>query len=234
MGAECQKDDGKGRAMKPYFQDDAVTIYHGCAMEIVPTLGRFDLLLTDPPYGVEFRGEHWDKDIPPYAVEMIGMFPRAAIVMGTVAAWQFPVPKWVACWARPASSSRSCVGGFSHWSPILLYGDCKMSVDFKSWHAIANAYPSGFGHPSPKPECLMRWLVSELSEEGQTILDPFAGSGTTAVAAKSLGRKCVCVEREERYCEIAAKRCAQDYLQLTESAPLNKPQPQPAQPCLAI
>jgi site-specific DNA-methyltransferase (adenine-specific) len=58
----------------------------------------------------------------------------------------------------------------------------------------------------------MRWLVSELSDGGQTILDPFAGSGTTAVAAKLLGRKCVCVEREERYCEIAARRMAQGVL----------------------
>ena len=44
--------------MTPYFQDDAVTIYHGDCREIVPTLGRFDLLLTDPPYGVDFAGKH--------------------------------------------------------------------------------------------------------------------------------------------------------------------------------
>ena len=87
-----------------------------------------------------------------------------------------------------------------------------MSVDFKSWHAIANAYPKGFEHPSPKPLCLMKWLVSELSSVGETILDPFAGSGTTGRAAKDLGRKAVLIEREERYCEIAARRMAQGVL----------------------
>jgi site-specific DNA-methyltransferase (adenine-specific) len=58
----------------------------------------------------------------------------------------------------------------------------------------------------------MRWLVSELSEEGQIILDPFAGSGTTGRAAKDLGRKAVLIEREERYCEIAARRMGQGVL----------------------
>jgi site-specific DNA-methyltransferase (adenine-specific) len=70
-----------------------------------------------------------------------------------------------------------------------------------------------------KPLALMQALVSDYSSKADTILDPFAGSGTTAVASKSLGRKCVCIEIEERYCEVSARRCAQDYLQLTESAP---------------
>ena len=94
-----------------------------------------------------------------------------------------------------------------------------MSVDFKSWHAIANSYPQGFGHPSPKPECLMRWLVSELSDEGQAILDPFAGSGTTGRAAKDLGRKAVLIEREEKYCEIAARRMGQEVMQFDNLNP---------------
>jgi DNA modification methylase len=68
-------------------------------------------------------------------------------------------------------------------------------------------------HPTQKPLALMNWCIG-LAGDVRTILDPFAGSGTTAVAAKSLGRKCVCVEREERYCEIAAKRCAQGVLPL--------------------
>jgi len=189
------------------------TLYHGDCLDILPTLGRVDAVITDPPYGVEFRNEAWDKEVPPIAIALPSMFGRVAIIMGTTAAWQFPQPKWVACWARPASSSRSKVGGFSHWSPILLYGDIKMSVDFRSWHAIANAYKHDIGHPSPKPECVMRWLVTDIAKSGETVLDPFMGSGTTGVACANLGRKFIGIEIEERYFQIACERIDNAYRQ---------------------
>lgn len=69
-------------------------------------------------------------------------------------------------------------------------------------------------HPCPKPEQLMRQLVWQFSDDGETILDPFGGSGTTAVAAKRLGRRCILIEREERYCAVAAGRLAQCALDL--------------------
>jgi DNA modification methylase len=67
-------------------------------------------------------------------------------------------------------------------------------------------------HPNEKPMTLMRRLVQMCSAEGDTIVDPFCGSGTTLRAAKDLGRHAVGIELEERYCEIAAKRCAQEVL----------------------
>jgi DNA modification methylase len=196
----------------PYYDDGPCIIYHGDCRDVLPRLDSPDVVITDPPYGVEFRGQEWDGTVPEIATQLPSLYKRVAIVMAPVAAWQFPTPNWVACWGRPASSSRSLVGGFNHWSPILLYGPHKLSVDFRSWHAIAHAYPSGFGHPSPKPEALMVWLVDELSEPGEMILDPFMGSGTTLVAAKRLGRRSVGIEREERYCEIAARRLQQGSL----------------------
>ena len=180
---------------------------------VLPTLGKVDCVITDPPYGVEFRGEAWDLEIPEIATKLPDMFDRVAIIMGTTAAFQFPEPKWVACWARPASSSRSKVGGFSHWSPILLYGDVKLPVDFRSWHAIANAYESGFGHPSPKPLCVMEWLVGELTINNEIVLDPFAGSGTTGVACAKLGHKFIGIEIEPKYFDIACKRIEEAYAQ---------------------
>ncbi len=69
-------------------------------------------------------------------------------------------------------------------------------------------------HPCPKPEPLMRELVALFTDPGDTILDPFAGSGTTLVAAKRLGRKAIGIEREERYCEVAARRLSQGALDL--------------------
>lgn len=72
----------------------------------------------------------------------------------------------------------------------------------------------GFGHPTPKPEWLMRSIIGDFTDPGDTILDPFMGSGTTLVAAKRLGRKAIGIELEEKYCEIAAKRLSQGALNL--------------------
>ena len=73
-------------------------------------------------------------------------------------------------------------------------------------------------HPCPKPEPLMRELVAQFTDPGELILDPFAGSGTTGVAAKRLGRRCILIEREEKYCEIAVRRLAQGALNLFAEA----------------
>lgn len=72
----------------------------------------------------------------------------------------------------------------------------------------------GTAHPTTKPAWLMASVVSDFTDPGDLILDPFAGSGTTAVAAKRLGRRCILIEREEKYCEIAAKRLSQGALDL--------------------
>ena len=68
-------------------------------------------------------------------------------------------------------------------------------------------------HPTQKPVELLQWCIARAGDV-QTILDPFAGSGTTGEAAKLMGKKAVLIEREERYCEIAARRLAQDVLPL--------------------
>ena len=71
---------------------------------------------------------------------------------------------------------------------------------------------SGLGHPTSKPLPIMEDLVRKFTDEGATILDPFAGSGSTLRAAKNLGRRAIGFEIEERYCEIAARRLAQEVL----------------------
>jgi DNA modification methylase len=75
----------------------------------------------------------------------------------------------------------------------------------------------GSQHPTEKPLALMNWCINLAGDSAQTILDPFAGSGTTAVAAKSLNRKCVCIEREKKYCDIIVQRLRQEYLPLSPS-----------------
>ena len=66
--------------------------------------------------------------------------------------------------------------------------------------------------PRPKPLPWMKWAVALVSRPGETVIDPFMGSGTTLRAAKDLGRRAIGIEIEERYCEIAAKRLGQEVL----------------------
>jgi len=200
--------------MKPYYQDKWVTIYHGDCREILPQLDvKVDLVLTDPPYGVDFRGCDWDKEIPNWLPICREMARTVVFTTAPLTMWLYPIPDWVVSWHRPASSSRRPDGKFNHWSPILVYGKWDKDIDIISLHAIANAMPSGYGHPCPKPSSLFKWLVTGV--EAQLILDPFMGSGTTVEAAKALNRYSIGIEIKEKYCEIAAKRCCQEVMELT-------------------
>jgi site-specific DNA-methyltransferase (adenine-specific) len=68
------------------------------------------------------------------------------------------------------------------------------------------------GHPCPKPIGVWKWVLDRISRQGESIVDPFMGSGTTLRAAKDLGRKAIGIEIEAEYCEIAARICAQEVL----------------------
>jgi len=191
------------------------TVINADCLEYMKTLPdkSFDLCLTDPPYGVSFRATDWDDEIPDWIHEGRRVAKSVIVITGTLTIWEYPHPTWVLNWYRPASSSRSKLGGFSHWSPILVYGDLKFPVDSINLHAIQHAMPSGFEHPTPKPVELMRWLVRfGAPKETDTILDPFMGSGTTLVAAKYLNRNATGIEISEKYCEIARNRLSQQQL----------------------
>jgi site-specific DNA-methyltransferase (adenine-specific) len=212
---------------KPYYRDDAVTLYHGDCREIVPMLGRFDLLLTDPPYGL--AGAQTDKnayesyrDDGEETVEMVkkillmNQWERCVLTPGQKLMFKYPEPAAVGSFFYP-SGAGSCSWGFVCWQPIFYYGKDPFLQDGKGRRAnsiSSTEQAEKNDHPCPKPIRAWSWLMQRSSRLGETILDPFAGSGTTGRAAKDLGRKCVLIEREERYCEIAAKRMAQEVLPL--------------------
>lgn len=209
--------------MQPYYQDSAVTIYHGDCREILPTLEPVDLVLTDPPYGVGVDyGSFIDtadnvlslvsKVIP----VCIAKSKRTVLTCATRQIHFYPPPTWILAWINRAGSY-SNPWGFTCWQPILVYGkDPYLEARKGSRPDIIDHSETSEknGHPCPKPERFWRKLLYRCSiNPTDTVLDPFMGSGTTLRAAKDLNRKAIGIEIEEKYCEIAAKRMAQEVLQ---------------------
>lgn len=214
-------------SVAPYYRDDAVVIFNADCKEIVPQMPKACLLLTDPPYGIGLdkgmrRGGKagicprnpkryeggWDSERP--AADTLTAATSAAELCivwgGNYFADILPVrPKWLV-WDKEQT--------------MPSYSDAELAWTTLDGVAVKMMRYSGNGllarektrvHPTQKPLALMTWCIT-LAGDVQTILDPFAGSGTTGRAAKDLGRKCVMIEREERYCEIAAQRMRQEVL----------------------
>jgi len=208
--------------VKPYYQDDAVTIYHGDCRDILPTLEPVDLVLTDPPYGVGMNYLSYD-DTRDNWIELMDWFiplsklstamtilPCSRILELGHFYRNYPLD-WLMCWYK-GSPGTSAFVGFNDWEPLLVYG----KIHGLQMHDYFYAQPEPFdnGHPCPKPLAWAKWLIAKST--AQTVLDPFMGSGTTLRAAKDLGRKAIGIEIEERYCEIAAKRMSQMVMDLCE------------------
>ena len=208
--------------MTPYYEDAWSTIYHGDNRDVLPLLAPVDLVFADPPYGVGMEyGDAYSDDggkgylswMERLADQLQALAPVVFVTPGirNVSAW--PAPTWMLAWHKPGSSRRSDLGGFNTWEPVLMYGKRRIYNDAKRLPDCVNHAKGDTGdHPCPKPLALLSWLIADGSDEGGTVLDPFLGSGTTMRAAKTLGRKAIGIEIEERYCEIAAKRLAQEVL----------------------
>jgi len=213
--------------IKPYYSDDAVMICNADCREVLPLLPdkSIDLVLTDPPYNVGKKYGEYNDHNPEYwdlmgnwffaanqKTDLIIFTPGAMNLTSWIA---FEKPFWVACWYHSNACSHSPLGGFLVWEPILIYGKQRRKATRDGWN-IPIGYQSSVGnkHPVPKPTKLFDQLVLEFSDPDNIILDPFLGSGTTAYCAKKLGRKCIGIEIEEKYCDIAAKRCSQTVMSL--------------------
>ena len=204
-------------------------LWLGDCREIVPTLGRVDAVVTDPPYGVGFKGkvtkytdrrghspvyaddeQSWLETVPPGISAALNVAARAAIFPGTRRLHQYPPAKDIGGICAPNGGGMSS-WGFGCFHPLLFYG----ASPFKGALPTATVmYHPGMhvtgedkiGHPCPKPIAFMEWTVNRASLEGETILDPFMGSGTTGVACARLGRRFIGIEIEPKYFDIACRR----------------------------
>ncbi len=218
--------------MTPYYDHAGITIYHGDCREILPRL-EFDMVLTDPPYGLEFPYLSYQDSLVNLQSLIKATFgslrraKRCLVSPGVTNCFLWPKPDWIcsAIWDTTGSYGKC---GVSQWFPILFYGK-----DIDGFGAVNGQIKGdvfrvtgggsvGFQrdgneseHTCPKPLNLWKKILNRFSEPLETALDPFMGIGTTLLAAKELGRKGIGIELEERYCETAARRMEQEVLQFT-------------------
>jgi site-specific DNA-methyltransferase (adenine-specific) len=208
-------------SLKPYYQDESVTLYHGDCCELLPQMPAVEMVLTDPPYnvGIKYGGGVDDgrADYAEWCKVWYALCRDKCKVMAltpgivNVSLWTaIENPKWVMAWLKPAAMGRSPMG-FCNWEPCLVYGKPQHSkgVDVVTAAILPDAEVEG--HPCPKPLKWASGIIQQLTETG-AILDPFAGSGTTLRAAKDLGRQAIGIEVNEQYCEIIARRMSQGVL----------------------
>jgi len=221
--------------MKPYYQDSAVTIYHGDCREILPTLPRVDLVLTDPPYEVH-AGKGGGAFGQRESLVMTGGFTDGGCDYEFLSRFD----NWFCFCSR--QQLRDLLSAASNRSRFNLLTWCKPNpvptcnnkylpdveyvvhgfekgrlfggIRIKSSFIVHPCGKKVTKHPNEKPLPVIRKLLHLGSLPGELVLDPFMGSGTTLLAAKENGRKAIGIELEEKWCEIAARRMSQEVLAL--------------------
>jgi site-specific DNA-methyltransferase (adenine-specific) len=207
--------------LKPYYSDEWVTLYHGDARELYPDLGMVDHIWTDPPYPFEFialydtlalaaswllrpGGNLWAYAGHAHLPEVL----RRLAIPGLEYWWT------IAC-LHPGGNAmiwNRAIG--AHWKPILWLRREPVPALEKLTQPVNDALGTrrAKGHHEWGQGTEAAYYIDRRTQPGDTILDPFAGAGTTLVDAKASGRHAIGIEIEERYCEIAANRLAQEVL----------------------
>ena len=244
--------------MKPYYQDEWVTIYHGDCREILPQLPKVDLVLTDPPYGIS--SVYWDTAIDVKEFWQLFGGQRSLVFSSQPFTSELVMAnkdnyKYEIVWVKNRGSNfvNANKMPMREHETIQIFGDgiynpqmitragsgadrvgyrfgkirktgehFKELINSKTSRTELRLPGSVFycetvsnpDHPTQKPIPLVEWLIQTYSISSDLIFDPFLGSGTTAYCAKKLNRKCIGIEIEEKYCEIAANRCRQDVMRL--------------------
>jgi len=207
--------------IKPYYSRNGIDLYLGDCREILPQLTeKVDLVLTDPPYGINrdgmrmstskhggrkpYKFSGWDSTTPSKEIFdlMFGMSKEQVIWGGNYFPEMLPPSMGWLVWDKGQricnSDGELAFTSRNEALRIFMANRVELQLD-------------GARHPTQKPLKVILWCLS-LFPESQTILDPFLGSGTTAVAAKKLGRRCIGIEINEDYLKIAIERLRQEVL----------------------
>lgn len=190
------------------------TLYLGDCRDFVDGIGTVASVVTDPPYGTQVTS--WDLSVDPRVIaDIAGLADKYSV-------WFYSNTRlahilnalrdsgrdtWVAVWHK--SNSVGFERRFApQWTPIVIAYKAKPQPHF--WGKDLCYCPiiphKGIDHPTPKPVAVTEWIVERATTAGETVLDPFMGSGTTGVACVKLGRKFIGIELNEGYFDIACKR----------------------------
>jgi DNA modification methylase len=215
------------------------TLYLGDCLEILPTLGKVDAVVTDPPYGIGI-GRARNR----------GKGNKAKVTQYEESSWDDVMPSEEFIRSVRDMADWACIWGGNYftlgrsrtwlvWDKMLRgqdMADCELAWTNYSGKGVRlirhlwagffrdGADPRGV-HPAQKPETVMRWCIRQ-APKSETVLDPFMGSGTTGVACAQLGRKFIGIEIEPRYFDIACKRIEAAYAQ---GRLFDEPKPNPEQ-----
>jgi site-specific DNA-methyltransferase (adenine-specific) len=225
----------------PYYEDAAVTVYHANCMDILAQIEDVDHVISDPPYSDTTHegartGDSANAGVLVDFASVNVQAIRDALALVSINRWGILTVDWQhvlplkeqpprgwrfvrhGAWVKPNGTpqftgDRPAQG----WEAVaILHADTRGRMRWNGGGLPAvwtHLKVAGY-HPTGKPESLISDFVMAFTDEGDLILDPFAGSGTTGVAAKRLGRRAILIEKEEKYCEVAARRLSQGALGL--------------------
>lgn len=224
--------------IEPYYDRDGITIYHGDCRAILPLLDPVDTVITDPVWPNSVFPDVGDPTALFAEACKLLVCRRLIVHLGCASDPRFlsgvpiTLPYLRTCWLRyahPSYVGRILMGSdvayvfgeppASRLGGRVLPGECVARNNATKLGNTGRGKKTSKGvdygtlpHPAPRRLEHVAWLVSRFSEATDTILDPFAGTGTTLRAAKDLGRRAIGIEKEREYCDIAIKRLAQGVL----------------------
>jgi len=225
----------------PYYEHAGITIYHGDCRDVIGSLDAVDHVMTDPPYSDDTHDGARTGDAANNSKLVDFASTQASEIAQTLALVRLKRWAVLTCdWQHVLPLKQSPPAGWRFvragvW--VKPNGTPQFTGDrpAQGWEAVAILHAGVSGrmrwnggglpatwihnkvsgyHPTGKPEALLLEWVAMFSDADDVILDPFMGGGTTLMAAKRLGRRAIGIEREEKYCEVAARRLSQEALPL--------------------
>lgn len=204
-----------------------ITLIQGDCLKVLPNIPdeSVDLIVTDPPYNANDIGPKHRRyesgtmklpieDYKKFCSDWFSLASKKArnivFTSGISNVNFYPQPHWIICWHKPAAVSFNRMGGFNVWELILCYGTPakgqRIQQDYVKFNTLNSRKGIEKNHPCSKVPDLIEWIIAKFSNEGDTILDAFLGSGTTMKACLELKRNCIGIETEPRYIDICKQR----------------------------